>query len=102
MADDCPVDQVFGMQDGQRGKMAKTGGRHVIVCSNPDDIWVGIIGVDDWVAVAVIAQVRVVDGGLRKNDPLNQAKQHCDTRYFRAHYSCFERKEERCEPFRIL
>ena len=26
------------------------------------------------------------------DDPLNKAKHHCDTRYFRAHYSCFERE----------
>ena len=55
-ADDFPVDQVLGVEDGN-SHIVEFRTDHIKVPAHPDDIGVGVVGVQDRVAVVSVAQV---------------------------------------------
>ena len=52
-SDKFPVDEVPRVQDRKAGKAVEGGCRHVVVFSDPADIRIAVIGVEDRVGIAL-------------------------------------------------
>src|SRR5690554_240009 len=61
MANQLPVYQVFGMQNGQTRRNIKAGGRHVKIVAHPYHIRVGVVGIQNRVYIGAVALVRNPD-----------------------------------------
>ncbi len=63
--DDRPVDQVARVEDWQPGRAVEAGGGQIEIVAVPDDIRIGIIGVQDGVAVSAVAGIGFPGKGER-------------------------------------
>ena len=54
---EAPVHQVDGVKNGETGDMAEARRRHPVIVTRPDGIRVGVIGVQDGIAVRAVAEV---------------------------------------------
>ena len=66
MVDDRPVDQVLRVQDRDARSARETRGDHIVVIPHPQHVGVGIVGIDDRVAVRAVAVVGGPDLGTRE------------------------------------
>ena len=53
-----PVNQIFGMENGQTGSTSEAGSRHIKIFSYRTDIRIGIIGIQHRIDVCAILLVR--------------------------------------------
>ncbi len=51
VADEGPVDEVFGVEDGQAGETGEAAGGEVIVVADAADIRIGVVGEDNGIGV---------------------------------------------------
>lgn len=54
---DPPVDEVFGVKDGQPGRGVKARGGHIEILANAHSVGVGVVGMDDRVFVCAVAVI---------------------------------------------
>src|SRR5690554_2788647 len=57
MANQLPVYQVFGMQNGKARRNIKAGGRHVKIVAHPYHIRVGVVGIQNRVYIGAVALI---------------------------------------------
>src|SRR5215213_7022511 len=56
--DESPIDEIFGMEDGQTWSSVETRRGHVEVVAHADSVGIGVIRVDDRVLVSSVAVIR--------------------------------------------
>jgi hypothetical protein len=61
VTNDAPVDEIFGVQDGESGSALEAGGGHVVVVADADDVGVGVVGVNDRIAIGSVTVVGAPD-----------------------------------------
>ena len=64
IAEDLPVDEVFGVQDGKSGNAVEAACRQIIVFADSDGVRITIVGKEYWILVHAVAQVRIPDLGM--------------------------------------
>ena len=57
MADDSPVYQIFGVQDGKPRQAVEAGGRQIEVVSHTTGIRIGIVGIEHGILVSAVPLV---------------------------------------------
>lgn len=89
ITDDLPVDEIFGVQDGQSGNAVEAARRQVIVVTNGDGVGITIIGEEYGIFVHAVAQVRIPDFGVvlcwDRNQSHTGTEQECEKESFLFH-----------------
>src|SRR5581483_9511577 len=57
VSDELPTHQISRVQDGKSGNSVEARGRHVEVVADPNHVRVGVVGVQNRVAVAAVAVI---------------------------------------------